>query len=65
MYLTLWGEVKKRQTEVQASDTDLMNAAGWTRKVWRDRNSHPEKITLAEFTAICSYLGLKIERRER
>lgn len=62
--LTLWGEIKKRQTEVQATDKDIMAAAGWSRKVFNDRNEHPAKITVGEFVAICNYVGLSFERRK-
>ena len=64
MYLTLWGEIKKRQVEVQATDDDLMNAVGWTRKVWRLRNADPSRVTLKDFAKLCNYLGLHFERRK-
>ena len=65
MHLTLFGEIKKRQVEVQATDDEMRNAVGWTRKVWRARNADPSRITLGEFSELCNYLGLHFERREK
>ena len=62
--LTLWGEIKKRQTEVEATDADLMKAAGLSRKQWRSRNANPGSVRLGEAVAICNYLGLNFERRK-
>lgn len=62
--LTIFGEIKKRQTEVQATDSDLMKAAGLSRKQWRSRTADPDGFKLGEAVAICNYLGISFTRRE-
>ena len=62
--LSLWGEVRKRQVEVQATDADLMKAAGLSRKQWRSRDADPNTFRIGEAVAICNYLGLNFERRK-
>lgn len=63
--LTLLGEIKKRQTEVQATDAELMKAAGLSRKQWRSRTADPDGFKLGEAVAICNYLGISFERRKK
>ncbi len=57
---TIFGEIKKRQTEVNASDSDLMLAAGLSPKQWRSRVIDPGKFRLLELEGISNYLGLRI-----
>lgn len=57
--ITIFGEIKKRQTEVGATDTDLMLAAGLSPKQWRSRVNDPGKFRLLELEGISNYLGLR------
>lgn len=56
---TILGEIRKRQTEVEANDKDLIRITGWSRSTYRRRVNNPETITLGELIEICNYLGIK------
>jgi hypothetical protein len=55
----IFGTIRKRQTEVGATDTDLMLAAGLSPKQWRSRVNDPGKFRLLELEGISNYLGLR------
>ena len=56
---TILGEIRKRQTEVEANDKDLIRITGWSSSTYRRRVNNPETITLGELIEICNYLGIK------
>ena len=56
---TILGEIRKRQTEVEATDNDLIRVAGWSRSTYRRRVKDPETMTLGELVELCNYLGIK------
>ena len=60
---TFLGEIRKRQTELEATDNDLIRVTGWSRSTYRRRVKNPETITIGEWIELCNYLGIKYERR--
>lgn len=56
---SILGEIRKRQTEVEANDNDLIRVTGWSRPTYRRRVKNPETMTLGELVEICNYLGIK------
>lgn len=53
------GEIKKQQTILQVSDSDLMRITGWSRQTLKRRFDNPRTIRVGELTTICNYLNIK------
>ena len=57
--IEIFGEIRKRQTELKVTDKELRRIANLSPKQWRSRSADPNSFKLGEVVAICNYLGIK------
>ena len=57
--INILGEIKKRQTILGVTRSDLMRVTGWSPQTYARRMAKPDRITLGELAEICNYLGIK------